>query len=90
MSLPKLSNTAKERHVEKKSRYILQQRSPSWGNYNFTFLQQNKQSGSFRGLEWVPAMWRCLVPDERRDGAQSHPLVATRSQNEIGFMLHLR
>jgi len=30
-------------------------------------------STSFRGLELVPAKWHCLVPGERRDGAQSRP-----------------
>jgi|RhiMetdeSRZDD1v2_1073273.scaffolds.fasta_scaffold19108_8 hypothetical protein len=30
-------------------------------------------SGSLCSLELVPAKWRCLVPGERRDGAQSHP-----------------
>ena len=29
--------------------------------------------GSLRGLKLVPSQWRCLVPEEHRDGAQSHP-----------------
>ena len=31
------------------------------------------QSGSLCDLELVPPKWRCLVPGERRDGAQSRP-----------------
>jgi len=31
------------------------------------------QSGSLSGLKLIPAKQRCLVPGERRDGAQSHP-----------------
>jgi hypothetical protein len=31
------------------------------------------QSGSLCGLKLVPANRRCLVPEERRDGAQSRP-----------------
>ena len=30
-------------------------------------------SSAFRGFKLAPAKWRCLVPGERRDGAQSHP-----------------
>src|SRR5215213_9929241 len=30
-------------------------------------------SGSLRGLKLVPSKWCCLVPGERRDGAQSYP-----------------
>ena len=37
------------------------------------------QSGSFLGLMLVPAEWRCLVPGERRDGAQSRPPVPRQS-----------
>src|SRR5215212_2614629 len=33
-------------------------------------------SGVLCGLKLVPAKWRCLVPEERRDGAQSHPCEA--------------
>ena len=29
--------------------------------------------GSLRGLKLVPSQWRCLVPEEHRDGAQSRP-----------------
>jgi len=30
-------------------------------------------SGRLRGLKLVLAKWRCLVPEEHRDGAQSRP-----------------
>ena len=36
------------------------------------------QSDSLRGLQWVPPKWRCLVPGERRDGAQSRPSALIR------------
>ena len=34
----------------------------------------------FCGLELVPVKWRCLVPDEHRDGAQSHSPAGTLSR----------
>src|SRR5215207_1486904 len=36
-------------------------------------------SGVLCGLKLVPAKWRCLVPGERRDGAQSRPPVPRRT-----------
>ena len=36
-----------------------------------------EQSGSLHGLKLVPSKWRCLIPEERRDGAQSHPPATT-------------
>jgi hypothetical protein len=42
------------------------------------------QSGSLRGLEWIPAKWRCLVPGERRDGAQSPPCCAIPRRKHAG------
>ena len=35
------------------------------------------QSGSLRGLKLFLLKWRCLVPGERRDGAQSRPPAGT-------------
>ena len=40
-------------------------------------------SSSLRGLKLVPAKWRCLVPGERRDGAQSHPAGSSLSRSPV-------
>jgi hypothetical protein len=40
--------------------------------------------GSLRGLEWVPAKRRCLVPGEHRDGAQSRPPVPLKGHIPVG------
>src|SRR5215208_4833771 len=45
-------------------------------------------SGSLRGLELVPAKWRCLVPGERRDGAQSRPPVRRRGITQSVSLLN--
>jgi len=49
-------------------------------------------SGSLRGLELVPAKWRCLVPGERRDGAQSRPPALTANAHRwaasIGVLIN--
>ena len=42
-------------------------------------LEAGAFSGSLRGVRLVPSKWRCLVPGEHRDGAQSCPLTLTRA-----------
>jgi protein-L-isoaspartate(D-aspartate) O-methyltransferase len=41
----------------------------------FTCACGKVQAGSFCGSSLVPSKWRCLVPGERRDAAQSRPPV---------------
>jgi hypothetical protein len=47
-----------------------------------------RQSGRLRGLRLVPSKWRCLVPGERRDGAQSRPPVRRRGITQSVSLLN--
>ena len=44
------------------------------------------QSSSLCGLKLIPAKWRCLVPGERWDGAQSRPARSSLSRSPAGTL----